>query len=74
MNKELKNCPFCGGEAELEAEREYIPNPITKLCRYRAYVVCQMCGARVGQNGTVGVADKVVNSAIEAWNRRAADE
>ena len=69
MNEDLKQCPFCGGEAKLYS------NFSTKADHYYIYVQCATCYARgktvksqypaaIGINGTAG------QEAISAWNRR----
>ena len=72
--KELKPCPFCGGEACLKDGK-----PIT-YSRFEVLVICKKCSASV-----VGVAminfktehkscngyNLAKEQAIKAWNRRA---
>ena len=54
MNKELRRCPFCGGEGELWN------NKLT----YRLYgVICEECDCMTPYFTTR-------EEAIEAWNRR----
>ena len=63
MSKELKPCPFCGGEAKKQAH---------EVKGLRAiYVVCEKCGASSGIYKTRNprVKDEE-NPAIKAWNRR----
>ena len=64
MMDELKPCPFCGGEAEIETF--YPSSPMRLLGWKYAYVECQVCGCRSGVK--IGV-----DEAIETWNRRAGD-
>lgn len=56
MSKELKNCPFCGGEADLieQKHREY---PSTY------YVRCKSCHCKSLERIGTGIV-------IEAWNTR----
>lgn len=65
MNKELKNCPFCGGEAVLCSS---CISPATDVV-----VECKSCHA-----GTAffndGTPEELHKKAIEAWNRRVTDE
>lgn len=56
-NTELKRCPFCGSEAEIQS----LPIGQNKS-KYRA--VCLKCGIRLKYQGRK-------YEAIEAWNRRA---
>ena len=73
MNKdtELKPCPFCGGEAELDfAHRtfRYVANDGTrKYTEYYYTVRCAECDCRIGMC-------EVPAMAIEAWNRRVNDD
>lgn len=55
-SKELKPCPFCGGEAALFEQN----------CDRPWHVLCY-CGGRVGWFETK-------QEAIEAWNRRVAND
>lgn len=63
---ELKHCPFCGGEAELQ-------NDTINFDKINSYVVCSKCHARTKKHeiSTTYSSDEM---AIEAWNRRATDE
>ena len=69
MTAELKPCPFCGGEAEIER---------TTRCMITAEIriFCTKCGATVRNWEKtfwhVGYFD-TEEEAIEAWNRRAED-
>lgn len=60
---QLKNCPFCGGEAQKQAQEV---NGLRAI-----YVVCEKCGASSGIYKTrkPRVKDEE-NPAIKAWNRR----
>lgn len=58
MAKELKPCPFCGGEVKMDNEQ--ITATITV-----DYFICEKCGATVHFE----YADKTAES-IEAWNTR----
>ncbi len=63
-NEELKPCPFCGGKATT-SEKEDV-----KVPHGWGWVGCQCCKAFMdwshGESGK--------RLAIEAWNRRVADE
>ena len=64
MFQELKPCPFCGGEAELN--HEFMPIE-------KSYVRCRKCdinGQAFGKAFGYASDDK----AIEAWNRRVEDD
>lgn len=58
---ELRNCPFCGGEAGLEqvSTNGIVMMPIKTWFRVR----CWKCNASVERHVSV--------DAIKAWNRRA---
>lgn len=61
---ELKPCPFCGGEARINADTEAIRDSLGRLWAFNA--VCDRCCATSGLTYTV-------DKAIEAWNRRSDD-
>ncbi len=60
----LKSCPFCGGEAEIQ--QHIIPGLLTKKDVFYS-VWCQKCG------GTNEIRPKK-EQAIKAWNTRALNE
>lgn len=60
--KEIKDCPFCGGEAK------------TSFYGENRYVLCTSCGAKsgsfqVGKDPSLNNID-VYNQAIDSWNKR----
>lgn len=61
---ELKPCPFCGGEVEIEIHED-----IARRIKYG--VECRNADCDV-QPLTAWYADK--DECVEAWNRRAKDE
>ena len=69
MNKTLKPCPFCGGEAEL-VESDYG----MYMTGYAVY--CKHCCTKVGVTGRLGEAYEwtpiydTESEAIAAWNQR----
>ena len=60
-NKELKPCPFCGGEAEIG------------ISLGNTYVICKYCCAATRQI-TIKANNRAVDKAVEFWNRRANNE
>lgn len=74
MSKELKPCPFCGGEAIIKAAN--------KSYGFTIWCQCSKCNARTEgycpntnkENDTMENIEKCKERAIEAWNRRANDE
>jgi len=56
---ELRECPFCGGEAEIQ-EPLYVAPGIVPPCLIR----CGRCGAEIMRDTEA--------EAVAAWNRRAA--
>jgi Lar family restriction alleviation protein len=74
MNKELKPCPFCGGEATLydyEESRDIYDKETLGYVDTEYFtkygVDCEFCGCIVADRNSE-------TEAIEAWNRRATDE
>ena len=62
----LKPCPFCGSEPELNYGHISIPSGEIESV---AYVVCHTCGARTGNHH--GMKDAAAKSgAVHAWNMR----
>ena len=61
MSEELKECPFCGGQAELENK--------CIVFEKVSYVICTKCGART-RDFLVSTEWSSNQKAIEAWNRR----
>lgn len=58
MNKELKSCPFCGGDKiAVDIDDEYADG----TCVWR--IMCRKCQAKIEKISK--------NKAIESWNRRA---
>ena len=55
-NKELKPCPFCGGEADIHTYEDMLTD------KNYTEVVCGYCG--------VGTKGDTQSEAIEAWNTR----
>lgn len=63
MNKELRSCPFCGGEAQVnERYRGGTPN------RKMYWVSCKQCGIAQLHNDLAGY--RYQGKAIDKWNRR----
>lgn len=62
---EIKNCPFCGGEAELK-HGNFLLSQIS-------YVQCQDCFART-PNKLVGADWCADEEAIKAWNKRTGEK
>lgn len=63
MNKELRRCPFCGGEAQInERYRSGIPN------RKMYWISCKACG--ISQQNTNVSGYRYQSKAIDRWNRR----
>lgn len=79
MNKELKLCPFCGGEVKLMAiaGEPYPPtyevelDKITKDSDDICFIHCPTCNANWHKQVRI---DSFPLDTIEAWNRRATDE
>ena len=67
---ELKNCPFCGGEAEVRVHHMYehgkLYSPETAKKEY--YVQCLGCATQCG-----AIEHETEAEAVAAWNRRADD-
>ena len=69
---QLKNCPFCGGKAYLEARhRAFINGETTRV----AFVRCTVCNARSGREkledyGCTSSSGEANEKVIAAWNRR----
>ena len=69
-NKELKCCPFCGGEAEMYTNNDF--------SGYSTYIQCTDCGARTIGFDTTAYSDgyehmnrtPLIEAIVNAWNRR----
>ena len=58
-NENLKPCPFCGGQAELQAKNI----TTTKTSKTLYQIICTEC--------TCSIVDYVyADTAVRAWNRR----
>ena len=63
--RELRECPFCGGEARLMCDFE---------CGVESKTVkCIKCGAKVN-NFFKYNEERSTKEAVDAWNRRVSDE
>lgn len=70
---ELKPCPFCGGEAELDTMQGYRALSGGHLGN-RATVYCTRCGADMGfcyEDAPGTPSEDIVNQVVDDWNRRA---
>ena len=69
---ELKNCPCCGGKAEMkisESAVAYAGN--VYLCRVR----CTKCGLEISENFVdFGLKGEVEEMLADTWNRRVKDD
>lgn len=70
MENEIKNCPFCGAEANIWQ------NYSCKTGYYFVYCKCSMCGAQGKtfpsecEPAEIGWSNSACDSAIKAWNTR----
>lgn len=74
---ELKSCPFCGSEVELEKIPLWYGNGRGYKDYYEFKIRCKKCGCRVDQPGNDSVyrsEEEAKKNAIEAWNRRTKDD
>jgi hypothetical protein len=67
---DLKACPFCGGEAELDTRQGYAQFPPNGRHGSRIAVYCRECGADIGVCRE-DVPDIEPEQVAELWNRRA---
>lgn len=70
---ELKPCPFCGGDAELDTMQGYLALSSGRLGN-RATVYCTRCGADMGfcyEDAPGTPSEDIVNQVVDDWNRRA---
>ena len=69
MAAELKQCPFCGGEAGTRVSDECHGHGFYLKA---FYVYCKKCGSRGEQYRNFDYSgNECARMAIEAWNRRA---
>ncbi len=69
----LKPCPFCGGSAKIEYDRETMG---MGECPEVAFVICENCGCKTKNyyiGGYYGSKDNEKN-AVKMWNRRTNNE
>ena len=64
MAKELKNCPFCGGDAEIMQEFDFTEWVVFCLC-----CGCSLESAGIKKDGT-GKKFKSKKKARKGWNKR----
>ena len=71
MSKELKPCPFCGGEAELRrVGNEHCKKMQVKIvCQTIGCMAYQQCSTLTRLGGHSW--EWLIENAIKAWNRRA---
>ena len=70
MNELLRECPFCGGEAEMTTSND--------ISGYTTYIQCIDCGARTLGFDTTASSDgyehmnrtRLIKNIVYAWNRR----
>ena len=62
MTRELKPCPFCGGDASVKYHHK-------SLIGYEARVYCCECGV-MGSAKSGAILEDAAEMAIEAWNTR----
>ena len=67
--EELKPCPFCGGEAEMDARQGYAQFPPNGRSGTRVAVYCRDCGTDIGICRE-DVPDVEPAQVAEMWNRR----
>lgn len=73
---ELKPCPFCGGEAEINKKPLWRGNHGYKGC-YEFVAVCKKCGCKVDhiKNDSIYRSEEEAQeNVINAWNKRASDD
>lgn len=64
--EQLKTCPFCGADEESGVHIDVVES-FDELEDDTHYgVICENCGARIGYF-------KILEEAVEAWNRRVSD-
>lgn len=70
MTMKLKNCPFCGGEADL-SQKMFVSGDGSKT-----YVKCKTCGATSQTHIAYDMDDdkKALEAAADTWNRRTAEK
>ena len=76
MSKELKPCPFCGADVELETIPLWHGSHGYQGC-YEFRIRCKKCGAQPSypQNDTVYRSeDEAIKNVIKAWNRRSQEK
>lgn len=61
MDKQLKPCPFCGGEAVIRKSKQCLADAYSVICKDK------FCRGRAIK------AARAKHIAIEAWNRRVDD-
>lgn len=67
LMEKLKPCPFCGAEAEIQEEHQWISGCSNGV--NRKYIVCTKC-----RNRTMSFDWDERKDMIEAWNRRKSDD
>lgn len=77
MNKEMKKCPFCGGEAVFRTKSN---SSSIESVGFRFEIICGDCGAKLPQNykvefclandGGITPLQDERKQAIVDWNRR----
>lgn len=67
MNKELKSCPFCGGEPDtaIGKDAQYLTFKVTCCKCYIKREITVQAGANFEN------VQSAINEVIELWNRRA---
>ena len=63
MESDLKLCPFCGGEADIQRHDEF----------GLYYIVCEECGAQVISDTPDYFEEFSMKDLYKKWNRRATD-
>lgn len=79
MDKQLKPCPFCGGEAKVVSGTTHLP--FSEEINYFK-VTCTKCGATpyfskednlYYKDNYKEIEEKLIQEVIEMWNRRVND-